>query len=76
MTKETCMLEMEITMKNRSGNVPFKYDFETRGYQWRKWAGAMEGRGSGRHKLLGVRQAQGRTVQRGGYSQYFAITGK
>lgn len=34
----------------------------------REVGGAILGWGSGRHKLLGVRQAQGCFVQSGGYS--------
>jgi len=41
----------------------------------REVGGAILGWGSGRHKLLAVRQAQGCFVQSGGYSQYFVITG-
>ena len=42
--------------------------------QFLPMGGGNIGLGSGRYKLLGVRQTQGCTVQHREYSQYFVIT--
>ena len=59
---------MNITKKKQT----HRYKGQTSGYQWggRNTIGV----GSGRYKLLAIRQAQGCIVQYGEYRQYFVIT--
>ena len=71
-------LSVESKKHNKLVNITEKqthtYEEQTGGFWWRGPGRGIQGKGTERYRLLGVRWAQGCTAQHGEYSQYFVIT--